>query len=138
MTWEEAGSRISTRARGGEAERHAATFLEAHGLEIVDRNVTVGGVELDLVARQAVSPFEWAYVFVEVRSRARADRGTPAETVGHTKRARLVRGATAWLTAADLWERVEVRFDVVGVTRTGGPRNIEIEWIPAAFDADPR
>jgi Holliday junction resolvase-like predicted endonuclease len=41
----------------------------------------------------------------------------------------VIRAATAWLVDRDLWERVPVRFDVVGVT---GDR---IDWVRGAFVA---
>ncbi len=124
----------STRARGQGAEREAAEFLRARGLEILDVNVHVGGGEIDLVARvsNADPP---TVVFVEVRSRQDLRRGTPIETIGRRKRAHLIRAATAWLVERGLWEQVAVRFDVVGIVL--GERRIErrVEWIVNAFDS---
>ncbi|MEZ4454665.1 MAG: YraN family protein [Nannocystaceae bacterium] len=134
----------STRERGRAAEDLAARFLEVRGLVVLERNVTVGGVELDLVAMAPASAEDPAdtVVFVEVRSRDDDGAGSPIETVDHRKRARLRRGAIAWLVARDLWERVAVRFDVIGVSGAlaGGDRENDeaprIDWIPGAFDGD--
>jgi putative endonuclease len=153
----------STRARGLAAEEEAARFLESRGLVVVERNVEVGGGELDLIALLPGAEGEAGevdevdtIVFVEVRSRGDLRAGSPLETIGRRKRAHLRRAACAWLIARGLWERVAVRFDVVGVVgvvdvggeleaqrpRSGagsGRENREapkILWIPGAFDAD--
>ncbi len=122
----------STRDRGRAVEVRVAAFLKERGLRIVDRNVERAGAEVDLIA---IDPRhgEDEYVFVEVRSRSRDDLGSPLETVDARKQARVVRAATAWLVAHDLWERVTVRFDVVAV---GTPEDgeLRIDWIEHAFD----
>jgi putative endonuclease len=124
----------STRAKGQRVEAVVAEHLERHGHAIVARNVTIGGAELDLVARD-LEASEDTIVFVEVRSREGDERGSPLETIDALKRRKLVRGATAWLVAQHLWEKVAVRFDVVGVTEPGAP-NPRIEWIRGAFEVD--
>jgi putative endonuclease len=118
----------STRERGLAVEVRVAEFLESNGLRIIDRNVAAAGGEVDLVALTEQDDAS-LYVFVEVRSRAADDLGSPLETVDLVKQRRVIRAATAWLVTHDLWERVAVRFDVVGVT---GQR---IEWIRGAFVA---
>lgn len=121
----------STRDRGRAVEEAVAAHLQAHGLEIVDRNYTAAGAELDLVARDRAPDGAPVYVFVEVRSRASEEHGSPLETVDAAKQRRVIRAATAWLVAHALWERVEVRFDVVGVELGHAPI-----WIRGAFEAD--
>ncbi len=118
----------STTARGRVAEDAVADHLVRHGLEVIDRNVCAAGGEVDLIAREGEPP---TYVFAEVRSRATAAHGSPLETVGRAKQRRIIRAATAWLVARDLWERVEVRFDVVAVV--GGEI---LTWVRGAFEAN--
>jgi|SRR5690606_11891714 len=120
----------STRDRGRAVEQAVAEHLRAHGLEIVQHNFEGAGAELDLVARELAPNGTPIYVFVEVRSRSSSEHGSPLETVDRTKQRRVIRAATAWLVAHDLWERVEVRFDVVSVEPT------ELTWIRNAFDLD--
>ncbi len=110
-----------------------ADHLVAHGLEIVARNVQAAGAEIDLVARERDGTRPATVVFVEVRSRASSRHGSPLETVDRNKQRRIIRGATAWLTAKGLWERVEVRFDVVGVDVAAGGQP---QWIRGAFEVD--
>jgi putative endonuclease len=119
----------STRVRGQSAEDRAAELLEASGLTVVDRNFAAAGAELDLIAssREDGEPM---VVFVEVRSRANAELGHPLETVDRTKQAKLVRAATAWLVAHDLWEQVAVRFDVIAIVGADS----EVVWIKSAFE----
>ncbi len=112
----------STRERGQRGEDRAADYLVRRGLEVLERNVTAAGAELDLVCRAGDT-----LVFVEVRGRSDDRLGHPLETVDARKQARIRRGATGWLVARGLWERVPVRFDVVAIVRD------DVEWIQDAF-----
>jgi putative endonuclease len=127
------GVSVSPRARGRASEDLAASFLEARGLVICERNVTLAGAELDLVAEVAGEP--GLVVFVEVRSRADDLAGHPLETVDRHKQRRLIRAATAWLVRASLWDQVAVRFDVVAIV-FGDDKAPEITWIAGAFSAE--
>jgi putative endonuclease len=113
----------STRARGQRGEDRAADHLSERGLEILARNVTAAGAELDVIARDRET-----IVFVEVRKRSDDRLGHPLETVDARKQARIRRGATGWLVAHGLWEQVAVRFDVVAIV--GDDR---VEWLKDAF-----
>jgi putative endonuclease len=123
----------STRDRGARVEELVARHAIDRGLQVVARNDIAAGVELDLVATAPGTPP--TYVFIEVRSRADDELGTPIETVDAAKRRRLLRGATAWLVAHDAWEQVAVRFDVVGVTVRPDAAP-EIVWIEDAFGTE--
>lgn len=127
---------VSTRTRGRASEDLAASYLEARGLVVCARNVTLASAELDLVARlEPVDGEPVTVVFVEVRSRADDRAGHPLETVGLAKQRRLQRAATAWLVREELWERVAVRFDVVAIVGGTDDKAPEITWIAGAFDA---
>ncbi len=102
-------------------------WLEGRGFTIVDRNFTVRGGELDLVATS-----ETVLAFVEVRSRMDTDRGRPEETVTPTKIRRVVLAARHWLARhGDLGR--DIRFDVVAVVGEGDAQ--EIVHFPGAFEA---
>ncbi|RMG99760.1 MAG: YraN family protein [Deltaproteobacteria bacterium] len=118
----------SPRARGRRYEDVAVSLLRFAGLRVVERNVEAAGAEIDVVAEDR----DGTWVFVEVRARAEGRRGRPEETVGPAKRRRIVRGATGYLVAHDLWERVPVRFDVIAVE---GP--CPGEGCALTFTADP-
>lgn len=125
-----ASPRGSTRDRGRAVEQAVAELLGRHGLTVVDRNYESAGAEVDLIATETDAEGRPTYVFIEVRSRASAAHGSPLETVDRRKQRRIVRAATAWLVQHDLWERVEVRFDVVAVVGDQSP-----EWLRGAFEA---
>jgi len=116
------------RALGAAGEARAARFLLARGWRILARNVRAGGVEIDLVATRA-----GVVAFVEVKTRRSARAGAPDEAVDRRKRARLVRGATAWLRATRQRAR-HVRFDVVSVV-PDGRGGWHVQHRPGAFDA---
>jgi putative endonuclease len=71
--------------------------------------------------------------FVEVKTRRSRGAGGPEEAVDARKRARLVRGAAAWLAAQGRrgWRP---RFDVVCVEHEGG-EVWRIRHLEGAFDA---
>lgn len=98
-------------ALGRRAEDLAHRYLEAEGLTVVDRNWTLPGrdAEIDLVALDGDT-----VVFVEVKSRARADGGGPLRALDRGKRGRLVRAARLFLRR---WRipPARARFDVVAV-----------------------
>src|SRR6185369_1109357 len=93
-------------ALGDEAERRAAELLAAEGYRVLRRNFRVRGGEIDLVALDGR-----VLCFVEVRSRSSTKWGTAAETIGLTKRRRIVAAARRYLT--DARHGGACRFDVV-------------------------
>jgi putative endonuclease len=121
----------STLQVGQRVEARVADYLRHQGLRILDRNVERAGAEIDLIALDDRLA-EPEYVIVEVRSRSRADRGSPLETVDRDKQRQVIRAATAWLLEQDLWEQVAVRFDVVGVAIHGS--RLRVSWIPNAYE----
>ena len=74
-------------------------------------------------------------VFVEVKTRRSRALGPPELAVDAHKRARLIRGAVAWLSAQPR-ATAQVRFDVIACeARPGG--DFRIRHIEDAFDAGP-
>jgi putative endonuclease len=119
----------STKARGDAAETRALAWLQARGLQLVERNYRVArgprarGGEIDLVMR---SP-DGTLVFVEVRQRAGRGHGGAAASVTATKQRRLVHAAQHFLLryAAP----PPCRFDVLALDGDS------VEWLQAAFDS---
>jgi len=115
-------------ALGAAGEERAAAHLRRRGYRIVAHNVRAGGVEIDLIARRGP-----LVVFVEVKTRRGRRLGPPEQAVDARKRARLVRGAAAWLHANPRIAR-RARFDVITceLDESGA---WSLRHLEAAFDA---
>ena len=114
---------MSRRVTGIEGEDMAAGYLLGIGGEILDRNVTLAGAEIDLIAR-----IDGVIVFIEVKRRTSARYGRPAEAVTPAKQRRIIRAASLYLAMRSLsdWP---ARFDVIELMPG------ELRHIPGAFDA---
>ena len=98
-----------SRAAGAQAERRAEELLTRLGFQVLERNYTCKGGELDLVCDD-----DGTLVFVEVRARRSGDFGAPEETISATKRRRLIHAARHYLMVRTHEERA-CRFDVVAI-----------------------
>ncbi len=107
-------------------EDMAHRYLRARGCTIVARNYRppTGHGEIDLVAWDG----PWL-VFVEVKSRRRADFGEPERAVDPEKQRRLERAARDYARRAGV-EWNQTRFDIVGIVLERPPR---FDWIRDAF-----
>ena len=92
------------------AERRAVWHYRLRGYRILATNAWAGGNELDIVARRGRR-----LVFCEVKSKAGAAYGDPAEMVDAEKQRRLRRAAEAWLAAHPRLAELEISFDVIAV-----------------------
>ena len=108
--------------KGVHAETLAAAFLEHRGLTILERNYRCRLGEIDLVARDGATT-----VFVEVRRRASGAFGSAAESITASKRAKLIRAASYYLSR--LGDEPRCRFDALLIE--GEPPRID--WIRDAF-----
>ena len=92
-------------------EQAASEYLEAHGYEILDRNLRTPYGEIDLLAR-----VDRQTVFVEVKTRTSSIFGPPELAVGRRKQAHMIACAQhyAQQNAIEHW-----RIDVLAVERVG-------------------
>ena len=113
-------------AWGSRGEDLAHRHLRSRGYVIVARNYRTlnGSAEVDLVARDGET-----IVFVEVKTRASADYGTPDTAVDAEKRRRIRRGSVDYLRRSGN-ENAPVRFDIVNVLFDRGEK---VEHIEDAF-----
>ena len=111
---------------GKDAEAHACRYLQAHGLQVVQRNYHSRRGEIDLVMQDKDS-----LVFVEVRYRRQSGFGSAAESVDRCKQSKLIACANHYIQTFPEIARQPCRFDVVTM---GGDMN-SIEWIRNAFSA---
>ena len=122
------GRRTQKQLIGIAAENIAADYLQAQGLEILQRNYLRQLGELDIVA---VDP-GGVLVIAEVRARASDRFGGAAASVDFRKQQRLVRAAHQLLQQRRDLARLPVRFDVVCVSDVGSS-NPRVDWIRQAF-----
>lgn len=95
---------------GAWGEDMAATFLKKKGYTVLGRNIRPDKRdEIDIVARIGET-----LVFVEVKTRRRADFGRPMKAVDNNKRHALNRAAAAFLRRAG-FPKLYYRFDVIEV-----------------------
>jgi putative endonuclease len=111
--------------RGSEAEALAATYLERHGLAVIERNFRVRGGAVDLICRDGK-----VLVFVEVRLRSSTRFGGAAASVTSAKQRRVILAAQCYLAGKPY---PSCRFDCVLLDALDPSR---IEWLKNAFTAD--
>ncbi len=118
------------KAKGDRAEDAVVDYLVTRGFEILARNVRLGALEIDVVARMG----ELAAI-VEVRMRGAGAFTRGLESVDAKKRARVVRAAERlWRQKLSKMPGIErVRIDVASVTFEG--TSTHVEYIEAAFTA---
>jgi putative endonuclease len=120
----------SRKQSGDAAEDRAAAALREAGYRILERNVSIGGGELDLVAREGGT-----LVFVEVRSRTGAGHGSAAESVTRKKAVRIARAARAYLASRRL-DGAAARCDLVTLDGSPGVDVPRIEIHRDCIDLD--
>lgn len=96
---------------GRAGEDRAAEWYKEHGYRLIDRNWRAPFGEIDLVLSKGP-----IVVIAEVKTRRTDVFGVPVLAVDASKQQRLRRLAAAWLSEHRMSRRIEVRFDVVGVT----------------------
>jgi putative endonuclease len=111
---------------GRMGEDLAHRYLRRRGYTVVARNYRPrsGPGEIDLVAWHGDR-----LVFVEVKTRASVEFGTPDRAVDEDKRVALERAAREYARRANVgWEKT--RFDIVSVVLA---RPVRVDWMQDAF-----
>lgn len=114
---------------GRQAEQLACTFLQEHGLTLLERNYRCRLGELDLIMRHADTT-----VFVEVRYRGASALVEAAASVDRHKQARLVAAAQHYLQHHPRQARTPCRFDVIAVAAANS--RDRVQWITNAIELD--
>ncbi len=122
------GGELTRAERGRRAEQAVAQYLEAAGFLVVARNLRLGRLELDIVAR-----LRELIVVVEVRMRGEGAWTTPFGSLSRIKRERIRRaGQRLWRQRYQRDPSAErMRFDAASVRFEDG--RAEIEYVVAAF-----
>lgn len=115
---------LSHRHKGHAIEELAERWLSAQGLNLVERNFTIKGGEIDLIMWE-----QDTLVFVEVRYRASNEHGSGAESITRQKMQRIRRTALYYLQQKFGNKPPFCRIDVLSAQ--GDP--VQFEWIKNAF-----
>ena len=113
--------------KGWLAERYAARQLWALGYHVLERNVTIGRGELDIVAEK-----DDTLVFVEVKSGHKRPDYAPADRVDASKRKQLTRLGNDYISQRGLGD-VPHRYDIVEVFLDARDRPTSMEIHEAAI-----
>lgn len=115
------------RKAGNIGEDAVCGFLARHGYEIIKRNFTVRGGEIDIIAEKAD-----IIAFVEVKTRTIGSMTSAEEAVDLRKQRLIIRTAQAYLQNAA--QPLQCRFDVA-VVETEGGKVKKLRYYVNAFDA---
>lgn len=119
--------RRSAYRRGRWAEHAALTYLQKHGLALVDQNYRTAFGEIDLIMRDAD-----ILVLVEVRYRNRNDFGTALESIDRAKCRRILNSSEHYIQQHRHLADTQRRLDIVVIT--GPENNHEIEWLQHVYE----
>ena len=123
MAYNPSMNRSKTQSIGYRAEQNARRFLQRQGLQWIANQYTCYYGEIDLIMKEKDQ-----LVFVEVRYRQDNHYCSAVESIGPTKQQRLIRTASHYLQSHDLMDRMDSRFDVIGIDKKQ-----KILWIKEAF-----
>lgn len=107
-------------------EDAVAAFLRERGFSILGRNVRVGRLELDIIARR-----NRLVIVCEVRTRSTEAFGSAVESITPAKVRRVRRATAQWLGTQSLGS-VDLRFDAAGVLVQNGEVS-SIDYYEEAF-----
>jgi putative endonuclease len=120
---------MDRQAIGTTAEAVARAHLVARGLTIVQANYRCRLGELDLVCLDGE-----VLVIAEVRLRSVSRFGNACDSIGWSKRRRIVRATRHLLMKHPELRRYPIRFDVVSFD-VSVPGDDAVRWIRGAFDS---
>ncbi len=111
---------------GDAAEEEALLYLHKEGLTLLTRNYRCSRGEIDLIMKDKND-----IIFVEVRVRNNFHYGTAVSSVNSRKQKKLILTATHYLCQQNCFNKVNCRFDIIGISYT--PIGANLEWIKNAF-----
>jgi putative endonuclease len=120
---------VTTKELGLRGEQEAARLLKKRGYKILEKNFRSRLGEVDIVAREGET-----IVFVEVKTRASENFGSPKEAIDTRKRRRIIRASLDYLNRSRAYGDRGIRFDVVTVEKKGG--RFTAELMKNAFEAE--
>ncbi len=114
---------MSYKEIGIKGEVFAKNYLIKNKYKIIETNYICPLGEIDIISKDRD-----VLVFIEVKTRTTDNFGLPQEAVNFKKQQKIKQVATYYLVSKNLYNKVQVRFDVVSVL------NDNITLIKNAFD----
>jgi len=111
---------LNKRRIGTQYEELAASYLVAHGYQILEQNYRNSYGEIDIIAMKN----QWI-VYVEIKYRANNQCGDPLEAVDIRKQKQICRVARVHYARNYAMEEKACRFDVIGIYGDGTIRQVE-------------
>lgn len=118
---------MTTREIGNLGEDFTADFLVKKGCRILERNFTIRGGEIDIIAQKGD-----IIHFIEVKSRKKAPLSSGAEAITKTKISHIVKAANAYISLHEI--ELSCIFDVAIVEIDDGSVT-DFKYIQRAFNA---
>ena len=116
-------SKKFNKLKGSVGEDIALKYIKRHlKYKIIETNYTCDIGEIDIVAKD-----NKIVVFIEVKYRTSDMYGLPREAVNASKQRKIKQTAISYLKFNNLYEKVDVRFDVVDIL------DDQITYIEGAF-----
>lgn len=117
------------RKRGDYYESIVRQYLASKGLKFLDGNYFCRYGEIDLILLDTPKTL----VFAEVKFRSNVSFGHATEMVGVSKQRKMRLTALHYLQQHPRYQKLNCRFDVIGVSLTKGGVDAAIDWIQNAF-----
>jgi putative endonuclease len=119
----------NTMMTGRTAEQLASEYLQKKGFRLLECNYRTKAGEIDLIMQDGED-----LVFVEVRLRNNPHFGNAIDSIDQRKQQKIIKTANHYLSRNNLIDKVNCRFDVIGISYP--QTKAVIEWIQDAFPAD--
>lgn len=111
------------KAKGSDSEQLACTYLQEHGLTLVEQNFSSRYGEVDIIMRESDT-----LVFVEVRYRKNNHFGGAAASVTPAKQQKIIKTALSYQQRHA--PNDGIRFDIFAIEGD----STKVEWLKNAFD----
>ena len=105
---------MNTKLTGNEGENRAASYLEAKGFEIIERNWRTNRGEIDIIAFKNDT-----LVFVEVKTLPNGTLDMIQRELNNQKRERILKTSKRFLLNHRQYSNSYVRFDVIVIDMPG-------------------
>lgn len=114
------------RATGKDGEQRALAFLKRRGFTILTTNYRFKTGEIDIIARKKA-----LIAFIEVKTRLSTRYGYPEEAINKRRQRRMIQTAKHFLVSNKLYDKMDIRFDVLALLRND--TSFKIEYFENAF-----